>query len=70
MKGSVHMRYFRKNLCLLLAAVLCAPVSPCAGESREETHLVIFAVSDMHGNILGYSYEKQTETGNDGMARL
>lgn len=38
--------------------------------ASEETHAVILATSDMHGNIWGYSYEDGAETDNNGMARL
>ena len=33
-------------------------------------HVVILGTSDIHGNIWGYSYEDNAETGNNGMARL
>ncbi len=35
-----------------------------------DTHIVILATSDMHGNVVGYSYEDDKETDNNGMARL
>ena len=38
--------------------------------AEESTHIVILGTSDMHGNILGWSYEDGAETVNDGMARL
>ena len=41
---------------------------PAAPEN--EKHVVILATSDMHGNILGWSYEDGVETTNNGMARL
>ncbi|MCR4657477.1 MAG: 5'-nucleotidase C-terminal domain-containing protein [Lachnospiraceae bacterium] len=41
-----------------------------AQKTAEETHVVILCTSDMHGNILGYSYEDNCETDNNGMARL
>ncbi len=41
-----------------------------ANENEHANHVVILATSDMHGNILGYSYEDNAETKNNGMARL
>lgn len=41
-----------------------------AGETGEETHIVILATSDMHGNVWGYTYEDNAESSNNGMARL
>ena len=40
------------------------------GEAGEETHIVILATSDMHGNVWGYTYEDYAESSNNGMARL
>lgn len=41
-------------------------------ESIDENsrHLTILATSDMHANIVGFSYEDNTETEKDVMARL
>ena len=33
-------------------------------------HITVIGTSDMHGNIWGYSYEDNSETANNGMARL
>jgi 2',3'-cyclic-nucleotide 2'-phosphodiesterase/3'-nucleotidase len=59
-----------RALCsLLLAALLLALIS-CMALAEEDTHIVILATSDLHGNIWGYSYEDNAETANNGMARL
>ncbi|MBQ1490870.1 MAG: 5'-nucleotidase C-terminal domain-containing protein [Blautia sp.] len=67
------MRFFKcKALGLLIASVLVASSFSliASAASEEETHVVILATSDLHGNIWGYSYEDNTETTNNGMARL
>lgn len=33
-------------------------------------HITVIGTSDMHGNIWGFSYEDNSETANNGMARL
>ena len=55
---------------LLAAALLAGALLSGAPAEAGETHAVILATSDMHGNIRGFSYENNTETGNNGMARL
>lgn len=55
--------------CLILLAVLLAGMTLHA-YAEESTHVVILGTSDMHGNIWGWSYEDDTETTNNGMARL
>jgi len=60
----------RKSLCLLLAAVFLLALLPGAAFAEGETHVVILATSDLHGNIWSYSYEDNTESSNNGMARL
>lgn len=37
---------------------------------EDEITLTILGTSDLHGNILGFSYEDNAETSNNGMARL
>lgn len=65
------MKHFQKSLILLLAVVLLAAMVPAMVSAQEdETHVVILATSDMHGNIWSYSYEDNAETTNNGMARL
>ena len=65
----------RKNLRTLLAGVMTAAMlvslvpAALAAETGEK-HITILGTSDMHGNIWGYSYEDNTETTNNGMARL
>ncbi|MBR2571205.1 MAG: 5'-nucleotidase C-terminal domain-containing protein [Clostridia bacterium] len=61
---------FRNALPLLLAAALLIAMIPCAALAEGETHAVILATSDLHGNIWSYSYEDNAETANNGMARL
>ena len=63
-------RSFLRSMLLLLALLLLATAVPSACCAGEETRVVILATSDIHGNILGYSYENEAETSNDGMARL
>ena len=60
----------RKILCLMLGVCLLSALIPRAVRADGETHIVILATSDLHGNILGYSYEDNAETDNNGMARL
>lgn len=71
--------YRRSLLCIFLAA-LTAIMASCTARTKDSAeaesgnehvdHIVILATSDMHGNILGYSYEDIAETTNNGMARL
>lgn len=65
MRGSLT-----KNICRVFMAALLFMMVPVGASAEEETHIVILATSDMHGNILGYSYEDNKETDNNGMARL
>ena len=59
-----------KALCsLMMVALLLSLISGMA-LAEEDTHIVILATSDLHGNIWGYSYEDNAETANNGMARL
>ena len=59
---------FRFTLPALLAVMLfsCAAIA----QEGEETHVVILATSDMHGDVWGYSYEDNAPTDNSGMSRL
>ncbi|MFC3746962.1 bifunctional metallophosphatase/5'-nucleotidase [Paenibacillus sp. GCM10012306] len=41
-----------------------------AGGTENIVNIAIIATSDLHGNIWGYRYEDNTETANDGMARV
>ena len=64
-----------KIICILSVIVLLGQINLRAVFAEEETksedsHVVILATSDMHGNIWGYSYEDGEETTNNGMARL
>ena len=58
------------NMCRVFMAALLFMMVTVNASAEEETHIVILATSDMHGNILGYSYEDNIETDNNGMARL
>lgn len=60
----------RKGILLILIPVMIAVLASCSFMAKKETHAVILATSDIHGNVWGYSYGKDTETDNDGMARL
>ena len=59
---------FRFTLPALLVVMLfsCAAIA----QEGEETHVVILATSDMHGDVWGYSYEDNAPTDNSGMSRL
>ncbi len=59
----------RKFFCLILLAALLAGLL-LSGAAAEPVHIVILGTSDMHGNILGWSYEDGKETDNYGMAWL
>ena len=59
-----------KTLCLFLAAMLALALVPGAAPAEDDIHVVILGTSDMHGNILGYTYEDNSPTTNNGMARL
>lgn len=54
----------------MLVAVLMALMVSCAPSAGNETHIVILATSDLHGNVWGYTYEDNAESSNNGMARL
>ena len=60
----------RRLFLFLSAALFAGMLLAGAASAEEDTHVVILATSDMHGNIWGYSYENSRETDNDGMARL
>ena len=65
------MRNLLRKRCLLwLAAVLMTGLMPTSSFAEEKTHVVILATSDLHGNIMSWSYEDDAETTNNGMARL
>ncbi len=57
----------RKAFILFLMMVLALALVRGTASAEEETHVVILATSDMHGNILGYSYENNAPTANNGM---
>lgn len=61
---------FRKSLAALLAILLMVGMLPAAFAAEGDKQITILATSDMHGNIWGYSYEDNTESANNGMARL
>ena len=63
-------RTVNRFLSLFLALSLLALMLPCMAGAEEEMHVVILATSDMHGNVFSYSYEDNTESTNNGMARL
>ena len=56
----------KKKLTVLLIAVSMAAALTAA----DLTHITILGTSDMHGNIIGWSYEDGKATTNNGMARL
>lgn len=60
----------RRLLSLLATGALLVSLMPAAFASGSEKHITILGTSDMHGNIWGYSYEDNTESTNNGMARL
>ena len=62
----------KRVFCFTLPAVLAVILLSCAAfaQEGEETHVVILATSDMHGDIWGYSYEDNAPTDNSGMSRL
>ena len=64
-----------KRLFIVLVALFMgfSLLPAAAGGSRErsrEKRITILGTSDMHGNIWGFSYEDNSETANNGMARL
>ena len=62
---------FRRTILIILAVVIMAGLmSFSAFAQDDETHVVILATSDLHGNIWSFSYEDGKETTNNGMARL
>ena len=61
------MNKAKKVLAILLIAVLAAGSVFSADWTK---HITIIGTSDLHGNIWGYSYEDNSETQNNGMARL
>ena len=66
MRISLH----KKSLCLLLSALCLLALLPGSAFAEGETHVVILATSDLHGNVWSYSYEDNAESANNGMARL
>ena len=66
MRISLH----KKSLCLLLSALFLLALLPGSAFAEGETHVVILATSDLHGNVWSYSYEDNAESANNGMARL
>ncbi len=71
MKRRFNVRGLLRRLipCVFAAVFLAAPGFRASAET-EKTHVVILATSDLHADILGYSYEDGAETANTGMARL
>ena len=53
-------------LCLSLGLLLAQPIA----ETPKAQELVILATTDLHGNVWGFSYENDTESTNNGMARI
>lgn len=68
------MKFGKRLLPLLLTLSMTASLLPAAALAAEadagEKHITILGTSDMHGNIWGFSYEDNSETANNGMARL
>ena len=64
------MKQFLRKCMLIIPAILILGMIPQAVMAEDETHVVIIGTSDMHGNILGWSYEDNKATDNNGMARL
>ncbi len=62
----------RRILLAILMPVLAIFLISCtfSVSIEKDTHVVILATSDIHGNIWGYSYQDDTETKDSGMARL
>ena len=55
---------------VLTAAMLLSLVPAALAAEAGETHITILGTSDMHGNVWGYSYEDDKDTGNNGVSRL
>lgn len=70
MKRIREVEALRKAAVCLLSFLLVFGSGAAQARAGEETHVVILATSDMHGNIWGWSYEDEKETENNGMARL
>ena len=65
------MNIVKKTIGLLLSATLFVSVLAFGNSGATgDTHVVILATSDMHGNVWGYAYEDDKETVNNGMSRL
>ena len=68
------MKFGKRLLPVLLSLSMAVSMLPAAALAAEadtgEKHLTILGTSDMHGNIWGFSYEDNSETTNNGMARL
>ncbi len=66
------MKISRKVLPALIISIFAVFLASCTicVSVNKDTHVVILATSDIHGNIWGYSYGSDAETGDDGMARL
>ena len=68
------MKLGKRLLPILLTLSMAASMLPAAALAAEadagEKHITILGTSDMHGNIWGFSYEDNSETANNGMARL
>ena len=68
------MKFGKRLLPILLTLSMGLSLLPTAALAAEadsgEKHVTILGTSDMHGNIWGFSYEDNSETTNNGMARL
>lgn len=64
------MKRKKKLVTSMLAAFMLFSSMPVFAQESEETVITIIGTSDIHGNLWGYSYENNSETTNDGMARL
>lgn len=65
-----NKRSFRSLLAGLMAVAMLLSLAPAAFAAEGDVKLTIIGTSDMHGNILGFSYEDLKESGKDGMARV
>ena len=68
------MKFGKRLLPILLTLSMGLSLLPTAALAAEadsgEKHLTILGTSDLHGNIWGFSSEDNSETTNNGMARL
>lgn len=69
-KGELILLKLNWKLVLCLAVVFSLIIISGGAMAEENVKIVILGTSDTHSNLYGFTYEDNTETSNNGMARI